>query len=558
MLRCAIYTRKSTEEGLEQDFNSLQAQREACEAFITSQKQEGWKAVRSQYDDGGYSGGTMDRPGLQNVLADVLAQKIQVVVVYKVDRLTRSLPDFAKIVSVFDENKVSFVSVTQPFNTTSSMGRLTLNVLLSFAQFEREVTAERIRDKIAASKKKGMWMGGLAPLGYDVVDRKLVVNIQEAATVRNLFKLYLRLGTVRRLKEEADRQGIRTKVRGQGSFGGKPFSRGNLYQSLSNPHYIGRTPHKGQSYPGQHEAIIAQGIWDRAQTQLLGNKMERSHPTNRKASFLLTGKIFDETGDRLYQAQTAKGQKRYKYYVSKRLVHEANDNGDGWRISATTLETAATTAIQEFLNDPAKLMDAMAEELSGQPSLKSICGQARDIASCLDDNDHRTKREVLQELVDRVDIASGTLSITIDGSKLAKKLGAELTQGETLDVSPIRLDLPFHLRRRGVEGRMVIPGSKTASTSPDPHLCRLVAQGRLWFEQLISGEVSSVRAIAEREQVHESEVSRVLPLAFLAPKIVELILDGKQPVDLTATVLKRHKHFQGNWKAQHKQLGIEN
>ncbi|THF93315.1 MAG: recombinase family protein, partial [Sulfitobacter sp. SK025] len=359
MLRCAIYTRKSTEEGLEQDFNSLHAQREACEAFIKSQRHEGWKLIRTKFDDGGYSGGTTNRPALQDLLAAIKRNEVDIIVVYKVDRLTRSLADFAKIVDLLDTNDISFVSVTQQFNTTSSMGRLTLNVLLSFAQFEREVTAERIRDKIAASKKKGLWMGGPLPLGYDVTDRKLVINKTEASVVRKLFKLYIELGTVRRLKEEADRLGIVTKRRMQKKakkIGGKPFSRGNLYQLLSNPLYIGQIPHKGKTYPGQHQAIINQGTWDAVQSTLSGNVPCRTQATNTKAPFLLTGKVFDENGQPLYQSQTHKQGKRYCYYISKHLMHGAHENNDGWRIRAKTLEDVVTAPLQELLHDQTRLM----------------------------------------------------------------------------------------------------------------------------------------------------------------------------------------------------------
>src|SRR5579862_2096596 len=271
VVRCAIYTRKSSEEGLEQSFNSLDAQREACEAFITSQRQEGWRALAAHYDDGGFSGGNMDRPALKRLLEDVEAHKVDTIVVYKVDRLTRSLADFAKIVEAFDARGVSFVSVTQQFNTTSSMGRLTLNVLLSFAQFEREVTGERIRDKIAASKKKGIWMGGFVPLGYDLKDRKLLINPSEAEIVRRIFRRYVALGSVRRLKEELDRNGILSKAR-TGKMaercGGRPFSRGALYQLLSNPLYIGEIRHNGVNNAGQHKAIIDADLWARTQAQL--------------------------------------------------------------------------------------------------------------------------------------------------------------------------------------------------------------------------------------------------------------------------------------------------
>ena len=285
-LRCAIYTRKSSDEGLEQEFNSLHAQREACEAFIASQRHEGWHVLSAHYDDGGFSGGTMDRPALQRLLADIGAGKVDVVVVYKIDRLTRSLFDFAKIVEAFDAKGVSFVSVTQQFNTTTSMGRLTLNVLLSFAQFEREVTSERIRDKIAASKQKGMWMGGAVPLGYDAVNRKLRINAEEAKTVRLLFELYLKLGSVRQLQEECQRLGLRTKLRtmldGRRS-GGTAFSRGHLYLILSNPIYIGRIPHKGRSYEGEHEAIIDAETWDKVQAQLATNAGRKTGPSQLQA-----------------------------------------------------------------------------------------------------------------------------------------------------------------------------------------------------------------------------------------------------------------------------------
>ena len=316
--RCAIYTRKSTEEGLEQSFNSLHAQREACEAFIRSQKHEGWACLPEAYDDGGISGATMERPALQRLLSGIQDAKIDVVVVYKVDRLTRSLADFAKIVEIFDAQGVSFVSVTQQFNTTTSMGRLTLNVLLSFAQFEREVTGERIRDKIAASKKKGMWMGGFVPLGFDVKDRDLVVNGAEAETVRALFRLYRELGTVRRLKEEADRLGLTTKQRTQSSgpaTGGRPFTRGHLYQLLSNPIYVGEVVHKGVSYPGRHDALVARELFDAVQRQLAGNASLRRSATNAKAPSLLTGLAHDEAGDLLSPTHANKKGRRYRYYV---------------------------------------------------------------------------------------------------------------------------------------------------------------------------------------------------------------------------------------------------
>ena len=329
-IRCAIYTRKSTEEGLEQDFNSLDAQRESCEAYIQSQRGLGWVACKKCYDDGGLSGGTLDRPALQSLLTDIDSGKVDLIVVYKVDRLTRSLMDFTKIIENLDAHDVSFVSVTQQFNTASSMGRLTLNVLLSFAQFEREVTAERIRDKIAASKKKGMWMGGLSPLGYDAVDKKLRVNQREAKTVRALFDLYIELGSVRKLKQEADRQGLVTKKRKSGNHcsGGLTFSRGHLYQLLHNSVYVGQTAHKGKTYPGQHDAIIEKSTWDAAQTLLDDQAPARTSSTNTKQKSLLTGLAFDERGDRLSPTYARKAGRRYRYYISNRLMQGA-DKTDG-------------------------------------------------------------------------------------------------------------------------------------------------------------------------------------------------------------------------------------
>ena len=322
-LRCAIYTRKSTEEGLEQDFNSLDAQREACEAFIVSQKHEGWVALPTHYDDGGYSGGTLERPALQRLLADIRGSKVDVVVVYKIDRLTRSLLDFAKIVEVFDAHGVSFVSVTQAFNTATSMGRLTLNVLLSFAQFEREVTGERIRDKIAASKKKGMWMGGYPPLGYDVKDRKLVVNEAEAETVRYIFRRYQELRSVRLLKEHLDAAGIVSKRRTAPDgrpYGGKPIARGALYHMLQNRIYRGEIVHKDQAYPGEHDPIIDDDLWQEVQTTLATNRVDRGAGKGNRHLSLLAGLIYDAHGEPMTPSHAVKKGVRYRYYVSKSLL----------------------------------------------------------------------------------------------------------------------------------------------------------------------------------------------------------------------------------------------
>ena len=315
-VRCAVYARKSSEEGLEQSFNSLEAQREACVAYIQSQKHEGWVAAKEHYDDGGFSGGTMDRPALQKLLGDIVAKKVDTVVVYKVDRLTRALNDFSKIIEIFDSHGVSFVSVTQQFNTTTSMGRLTLNVLLSFAQFEREVTGERIRDKVAASKKKGMWMGGVVSLGYDCVDHRLFVNQKEAEKVREIFRQYLRLGCVKKLKDYLEREKIRSKVRTSKTgltSGGATYSRGALYHLLNNRIYIGEIVHRGQSYPGQHDGIVSRRLWDRVATRLKSNNQADQTRKSHSASSLLTGVVFDTNGVRFTPTHTLKTGKRYRY-----------------------------------------------------------------------------------------------------------------------------------------------------------------------------------------------------------------------------------------------------
>ena len=361
--RCAIYTRKSSEEGLEQEFNSLAAQHEACEAYIHSQQHEGWVLARTRYDDGGFSGGNLERPALQRLLADIRTGRIDIVVVYKVDRLTRSLADFARLVEIFDAQNVSFVSVTQQFNTTSSMGRLTLNVLLSFAQFEREVTGERIRDKIAASKKKGIWMGGNVPLGYDADKRTLVINPAEAETVRRIFALYRELGCVRQVKEEADRLALRTRSRrvaDGAERGGTPFSRGHIYRLLSNPIYVGQIAHKGRLYPGQHQPLIDDEMWTVVQTQLATGARNHRRRTKSAEASLLAGLLVDAHGERLTPSHAVKKGRRYRYYISATRVPEvAEDPIQAWRLPAREIEDCVISVLIDALTNPAKLLDRL-------------------------------------------------------------------------------------------------------------------------------------------------------------------------------------------------------
>ena len=553
MKRCAVYTRKSTEEGLEQDFNSLHAQREACETFIKSQRHEGWKLMSAKFDDGGFSGGAMKRPALEELLEAIEQGKVDIIVVYKVDRLTRSLADFVKIVELLDGKGVSFVSVTQQFNTTSSMGRLTLNVLLSFAQFEREVTAERIRDKIAASKKKGIWMGGPLPLGYDVEDRKLVINKTEAKTVRRLFQMYVNLGTVHRVKEEADRLGIITKRRTQKNdkqTGGKPFSRGNLYQLLSNPLYVGLIPHKGETYPGQHKAIIDQKTWNVVQSMFARNASNRIHSTNTRGPFLLTGKVFDEAGQLLYQHQAHKQEKRYCYYVSRHMMYSAGSDNDGWRLPAKTLEDAVTEPICELLQDQSRLIDVFELHNHGAADIDKLENMATSLPDEINFGAPDVRRHILQAIIQRIDLTRDRVSITLDKVEFSKTLGLLVPTNKI----PITIAIPIRLRRRGIERKLIIEGPDASGVFLDRNLCRLIAQARHWFSLLATGKVSSVREISKLDSVNENEITRSLPLAFLAPKIVEDILDGRQTETLTAYRLKRLSSLPLDWQKQAKLL----
>ncbi len=549
MKHCAVYTRKSTEEGLEQDFNSLQAQREACEAFIKSQTHEGWRLCRTAYDDGGYSGGSLERPALQRLLADIEARKLDVVVVYKVDRLTRSLADFAKIVERFDAESVSFVSVTQQFNTTTSMGRLTLNVLLSFAQFEREVTAERIRDKIAASKQKGIWMGGPVPLGYDVEDRKLIVNPAEAEIVRQLFALYLQLGTVRRLKEEALRLGLTTKrrtMRNGLAVGGGPFERSSLYRLLSNPIYIGRLPHRGESYPGQHEAIVDTETFEAAQAQLQTNAATRSTKRNGTSPSLLAGLLFDETGDRFIPSHAVKQGRRYRYYISNSLMRDASKHPDGWRLKAAEIEGTVCNVLIDWLSDGAALERAL-----GQEALVKLLSSPRERTTLTETLLHGTfpaKRRLVQDILACIELSDRAIAITVRRDRLVLRLGCAAPAGENLEIH--RIVRPLALRRRGVERKIVLCEGTGSDGAADPQLQLLVAQAHHWNAMLVRGQASTVRALSKQVGVLEYEISRVLALAYLAPDIVEAILEGRQPIELTANKLKRIGSLPRAWPAQ--------
>jgi site-specific DNA recombinase len=552
--RCAIYTRKSSEEGLEQDFNSLHAQREACEAFIKSQASEGWKLIKTEYDDGGLSGGTMERPALRLLLADIGDGLIDIVVVYKVDRLTRSLADFAKMVELFDAHGISFVAVTQQFNTTTSMGRLTLNVLLSFAQFEREVTGERIRDKIAASKRKGMWMGGVPPLGYDVRERRLVVNAAEAKTVRDIYERYLDLGCVRQLSKELDKRGIVSKVRVSQKgikSGGCRFSRGALYELLANPIYIGEIRHKQERHPGQHKAILPRELWERVQQLLNGNAARGRGITNRSISSPLARKLFDADGQPLYVRGATKARRRYRYYVSKRLVNgSARDNAKGWRLAAPEIERAVTIAARHMLSDRAGLLEALEKSGVDSPDVRATLETTSTLLRQLQIEAEATA--CLVEVIDRAELRDDGISVTLRIQVPCSRAGVRTSS--ILNLSRV---VPVRMKRRGVETRIIMMQSEDLPRKVDPALLKAMARAKVWFEEFASGRVRSLTDIARREKIAPRYVERLSRLSFVAPRIVEAICQGRQPADLNAETLLNRIDLPLEWATQVNALGID-
>jgi len=544
--RCAIYTRKSSEEGLDQDFNSLDAQREACEAYVQSQIGEGWKLLRARYDDGGFSGGNVNRPGLQQLLVDIEAGKVDTVVVYKVDRLTRSLPDFAKIVDVLDAQKVSFVSVTQQFNTTTSMGRLTLNMLLSFAQFEREVTGERIRDKIAASKKKGLWMGGLVPLGYEADGRTLKIVPEEAETVRTIFELYREHRSSWKVKREADRLGLRTKLRtfkdGRTS-GGLPFRLGHIHRIVHNPLYIGQIQHKGVVHEGQHDAIIDLEMWDATRFGRSTESESRRAPKSKKKQpipYPLRGKLYDEAGVALRGDSSRKGGRRYRYYQSAKTAADeqpadAAKPRPTWRIAAQEIEGLIERGIQQLLDDPAKLAHAAIE--SGIPE--------SDVPRLIEQSDRAAAKPT--DLLERAQLHPSRVAVWLEPSRIVDGV-----------MGCIRHDLPMQIRRRGVETRLILPSSnaQTIERPADAALLKVFARARFWFKELAEGRASTLDELGRREGVNARYLGAVMPLAFVSPKLTLEILQRRYPIDLTADSLVKQADIPLEWQAQGASIGL--
>lgn len=531
VIRCAIYTRKSSEEGLDQAFNSLDAQYEACAAYIASQRHEGWKLVPERFDDGGLSGGTLERPALQRLLAEIEAGRIGMVVVYKIDRLTRSLVDFGRLVERLDANSCSFVSVTQAFNTATSMGRLTLNVLLSFAQFEREVTAERIRDKIAASKKKGLWMGGALPLGYDrhpdPQRRELVVNPVEAEVVKTLFALYAELGNLRLVEIEAERRGLRPKtlISRSGSIrGGSPFARGQLHHLLTNPIYIGRIRHKDQTYPGQHPAIVNDALWQDVQSKLIAaGARPRGRSDTTTEARILTGKLQDETGDLLTPTHTQRHGRRFAYYVSNRLIAGGIDP-TGWRLPAEALETCLRQIVISHLRRAAERHALLAEPDAMGASI--LYRRATVLLAKLE-----AEAEWVGKLIVSGTLSQGQVMLRLDPAFIASALSVA---PDALADELLTISRGFVLRRRGIETKII---AGDLGPSPDLVLQQTLAEAHAWARDLRSGK--SLTDIARKTGRSEPYIRTRIPMAFLAPRIQAAILDGRQPADLSVAQLVR-------------------
>jgi site-specific DNA recombinase len=512
VLRCAIYTRKSTEHGLEQEFNSLDAQREACEAYIKSQASQGWKALPQHYDDPAYSGGNLDRPALKKLLTDIEAGRIDVVVVYKIDRLTRSLADFAKLVEVFDARSISFVAVTQQFNTTTSMGRLTLNVLLSFAQFERELSSERVRDKIAASRRKGKWTGGTVPLGYVARDKKLVVNKAEAETVRTIFRLYLELKSFSKVVAELDRRRIVTKRRDTKVAkyqGGIPFTYGPLAYFLKNRIYIGEVHHGGKWFEGEHKAILDRQTFERVRDLLRFNTNGRRRKSS-KSGALLQGKLYDDKDNLMGPSFSTKNGVRYRFYVSRALLRGRKaEAGSVGRVASSLIETL--------------VIDALRSQISADPSL--------DDATLLEH--HLSKVELGAK---RVILRYHPVASHPDSEEADRSVAFQIKLSWTVNSRSLS---------SSSESQMA-----ECSDQPDPKALQAIARARSWATALESGKYASVGELAKSAKLHPKVVRGELRFALLSPNIVESILNG----DRGLTLSKLRKVESLNWRTQHAEL----
>jgi DNA invertase Pin-like site-specific DNA recombinase len=518
LVRCAIYTRVSTDNGLDQEFNSLDAQYEASSAYIKSQAHAGWVQVKTRYDDGGFSGGSTDRPALQSLLEDIRARKIDVIVVYKVDRLTRSLADFAKLVELFDAHRVSFVSVTQQFNTTTSMGRLTLNVLLSFAQFEREVTSERIRDKVAASKKKGIWVGGPLPLGYVMENGKVTVVPEEAERVRHIFGRYLELGSVRALMRDLKHRNIvsgRRHLKTGAIRGGVPFGCGALFHLLRNRFYIGEVNYKGQICPGEQRPILDRDLFDQVQTMLTE---QRSHQTRTRTSFshLLTGLMFDDAGHRMAPTQAQKKGRHYSYYVSRPLL----------------FGNAATAAVGSVSRVPAPDIDDQVRKIILEPRNKGTSPIDNTYASLLIERIEVQQTRLVVQLKQEPDNHADEdhSTIVIPWTKPPSKRARSILRPTSAKL-PLR---PMKLERRAT-------------------LVAAIARGQRWLDELVTDSATDAQAIAKRERCSLRHVNMTLSLVFLSPALTKAAVEGRLPRGIG---LEQLRELPLEWDRQFEALGL--
>ena len=538
--RCAIYTRKSTEEGLEQDFNSLDAQREACEAYIKSQQHEGWILIEKQYNDGGFSGGNLDRPALKELFNDIKNDRIDIVVVYKVDRLTRSLLDFAKIVELFDAHSASFVSVTQNFNTTTSMGRLTLNILLSFAQFEREVTGERIRDKIAASKKKGMWMGGRVPIGYERKDKKLIIETSGAAKVKKIFEKYIELKSVPKLKTYLACENIRTNT-------GKNFDKGQLYHILQNKTYTGKIVHKNNVYEGEHAAIIEENLFNLAQDLLQANKVDESRKHNASNS-LLAGKIYDDKNNRMTPSYSKTRNKKYRYYVSQPVLKfDKTKAGSVSKLPAEETEKFVTDEIRSYFSDTKQIQNYIAElsVLEQNRILEAVKSGKFDnyalVRSVLE------KLTVSREWTEMILSKSRIKKFLYDLNGNVQDMRGDKEQAE--DYLIIKREIRIKTGTSKGCNTLIIRNDKAELPYINEALIKAIVKSFYWHKLLLEGKVKNTKDIQKLENLKDnSYIKQVLNLRFLSPRIIEAILNGTQPRELTVIKLFNIKTL--NWKEQ--------
>ncbi len=532
IIRCAIYTRKSTEEGLEQDFNSLDAQREACEAYIKSQQHEGWVLQDKQYNDGGFSGGNLERPALKELFKDIESGKIDTVIVYKIDRLTRSLMDFSKIVDVFDKQSVTFVSITQQFNTTTSMGRLTLNILLSFAQFEREVTGERIRDKVAASKKKGMWMGGNIPTGYKLENKKLVPDALYTQTINTIFDKYLETGSVLRVKTYLDEHTITTRS-------GKKFSKGNIAKILKNKVYIGKISHKGAIYDGEHKGIVDVELFNKVQEAFEENKILTKARTKEHNTSYLAGKIFDDRGNRMNPSHSNTKNKRYRYYVSQAIIQWDKKNvGSVSKVPASQIEDRVKEEVEKLIKDRTIMQEHISDfDVSIQRHI--LTNLLKQVVT----------RGYVQNILQKVILYSDKIDISIDKAKLLEDY-VDIDKNHENNTIQIVKNMAMVTTSRG--GALVINGTESKS-NVNPFLVKLITKSYYWNKLIDEGIAKNSKDIQKMENLTDnSYILSVLKLRFLSPRITEAILEGRQPIELT--VQKLLKVQSPDWKEQEKFL----